>query len=372
MEGFVMPSNVLPASSSRWVQFTQLLAALSLVALVVATSRLPQSAGQFSGETLNASNAFSSSTLAAPTALTATAGAGELHLAWTATTSTWADGYDILRSTTSGCCYTSVGSTSGVGATTFVDDGLVSGTTYYYIVRSRYLTWLSPDSGEAPGQPLAGVVALYKFDDFSGTTVADTSGFGVATDLTIADPANATWGTSSLTLNASTVVSKSDSSKLVNAMQATDAFTADVWVTPANLTQGGPARIVSISASTGSRNMTFGQEADRWELRVNSTTNSGNGLPALLTSTSLTSTTMYHGVATRDAAGTLRIYVDGVLVQSRTDGGTLADWQIVGREVVLGNEVTLDRPWLGTFHRVVLYDRALSGAEVAGLYAQGP
>ena len=38
----------------------------------------------------------------------------------------------------------------------------------------------------------------------------------------------------------------------------------------------------------------------------------------------------------------------------------------------LGNEFSLDRPWLGEYHRLALYGRALTAAEVAEQFQAGP
>jgi VanZ family protein len=50
--------------------------------------------------------------------------------------------------------------------------------------------------------------------------------------------------------------------------------------------------------------------------------------------------------------------------------GELSTWAADHR-LVLGNELTGDRPWLGRLERVVLYDRPLSPAEVAEHHAAG-
>lgn len=62
-------------------------------------------------------------------------------LSWTATTSTWATGYEIARSTTAGGPYTVVGTASGAGTTTYTDSGLAYSTTYYYAIRSMRNAW---------------------------------------------------------------------------------------------------------------------------------------------------------------------------------------------------------------------------------------
>jgi hypothetical protein len=72
-------------------------------------------------------------TLAAPpTGVTATPGARRVALAWTAATG--ATGYTVLRATVPGGPYTQVATPGG---TTFTNTGLTTGTTYYYVVRSR-------------------------------------------------------------------------------------------------------------------------------------------------------------------------------------------------------------------------------------------
>lgn len=65
------------------------------------------------------------------------------------------------------------------------------------------------------------------------------------------------------------------------AVSQSGAFTLEAWITPARETQGGPARIVTLSQDHGTRNFTFGQEQDAFEVRLRTTTTSANGLPAV-------------------------------------------------------------------------------------------
>jgi predicted PurR-regulated permease PerM len=98
------------------------------------------------------SHTISSGTLAAPTGLSASCTlvpTPRVNLSWTQTSSTFSDGYQILRSTTSGSGYASVGTTSGRGTTTFVDATVSLSTTYYYVVKATRNSWTSPSSGEA-------------------------------------------------------------------------------------------------------------------------------------------------------------------------------------------------------------------------------
>ena len=51
-----------------------------------------------------------------------------------------------------------------------------------------------------------------------------------------------------------------DSHKLFNTIMPTGAFTVEAWITPANTTQTGPARIVSYSSGHGHEQFPDGPE----------------------------------------------------------------------------------------------------------------
>jgi hypothetical protein len=120
------------------------------------------------GDSATASAAFTTTTLAAPTGLTATAGcaglaAAKVTLGWTATTSAFATGYDVYRAVGGGAS-TFLASVSpravGGGASTFlasvsprttvayVDTAVSLLTQYTYTVRARFAAW-STASGTA-------------------------------------------------------------------------------------------------------------------------------------------------------------------------------------------------------------------------------
>lgn len=70
----------------------------------------------------------------------------EVKLTWTATTSTFADGYQIFRSVTNGGPYTSQGTVAGRTTLTFTDSTILPSTTYYYVVQSTKNNWRSVNS----------------------------------------------------------------------------------------------------------------------------------------------------------------------------------------------------------------------------------
>ncbi len=102
-----------------------------------------------------AAGTYATGTISPPTSLAAAAGpctvavSASIKLTWTASASTWADGYEVLRSLVSGGPYTSVATVSGAGTTTYTDGPLIFSTTYYYVVRATKAAWRSVDSNQA-------------------------------------------------------------------------------------------------------------------------------------------------------------------------------------------------------------------------------
>jgi hypothetical protein len=105
----------------------------------------------FSAATANPSNTFSADTLQAPSGLTVTWNPA-VNLSWSASPSTWASGYRILRATSAAGPYTQIASVSPGTTTTYVD--APGAGTFHYRVRAYYgtTTWVSADSNTAARQ----------------------------------------------------------------------------------------------------------------------------------------------------------------------------------------------------------------------------
>ena len=88
---------------------------------------------------------FATTRLQPPTGLSG-AGGSTAALSWTPSASTWATGYDLLRSDTSGSGYVSVASITPVAASTAGDNPAPG--TWYYVLRTTYHNWTSALSNE--------------------------------------------------------------------------------------------------------------------------------------------------------------------------------------------------------------------------------
>jgi len=99
-----------------------------------------------------------------------------------------------------------------------------------------------------------------------------------------------------------------------------------------------------------------------------------NGTPELSTPSAaeVLQATLQHVVATHDPVAGRKIYVNGELVTAGDPqaGGNLADWNDTFA-LVLGNEVSGDRPWQGVIRLVAIHNRALSAEQVGQNFDSG-
>jgi hypothetical protein len=225
--------------------------------------------------------------------------------------------------------------------------------------------------GYAQDRVQDGLQALYEFNESSGDVVHDTSEAGQAIDLQIDSPGAIRWRNGSLFIETGVIIrSIEPARRLSEAIRESGELTLEGWVVPANDQQAGPARIVSLSADTGQRNFTLGQDGSKYDVRLRTTTTDQNGNPSTPTDENVCRAELTHVVYTRDAEGTATISINGtVIVEGRVEGD-LSGWDD-GYHLLLANEQTGDRVWLGELHLVAIYDRALSADEIAQNFAAG-
>jgi hypothetical protein len=220
----------------------------------------------------------------------------------------------------------------------------------------------------------AGLILLYAFDEGSGSKVVDQSGVLPQHDLTIADPGNVTWSADHLTVNTATALSTAGAAtKVATRAVARGELTVEAWIKPANTTQKGPARIITMSLDPYYRNFMLGQEADTYgaRFRADGEMDWDNGSPTVFTTAGTATAALTHVVHTHRSDGAEVIYVDGVenLTFMRVGGTSM--WDTTYR-IVVANEATNDRTWLGELYLMAVYDRALDVGEVEQNFMAGP
>lgn len=243
----------------------------------------------------------------------------------------------------------------------------------YHVVLAASLALLGVDSLHAAdaARVTRDLQVLYTFDADRGDNVEDRSGVGQPLNLKIDKPAGVQWHNGALVVRSSAKISSATpATRIINAVKRSRAITIEAWITPADDRQKGPARIVSLSANTVQRNFTLGQEGRQYDARFRTTATDNNGMPSTATPAGSATARLTHVVYTRDPAGNARVYVDGRQQASKKVAGELSNWGNDFR-LVLANEMTGDRPWLGTLHLVAVYSGALTDREVGQNFRAG-
>ena len=236
--------------------------------------------------------------------------------------------------------------------------------TIQQALMSAVTTFSQGMGGASNGRADANAVAVFTFDEGSGTTTTDKAG-AITLQITGMD-----WVQGGLkNVSGKAQASAADSAKLFNAINPAGQFSVEAWIIPDNLAQSGPARIVSYSTNTNTRNFMLGQNATDYRGRARTSVSNANGDPQLDGANPDVATALQHVVLTFDPAVGRTLYVNGQVSATESAPATLA-WTN-DQLLVLGNEVTNDRLWMGTFELVAIHKKALSAAEVQQNFAAG-
>jgi hypothetical protein len=216
------------------------------------------------------------------------------------------------------------------------------------------------------------LIAFWDFKEGVGSVAHDSSGVAPAIDLALEGPTlMSSYGIRVETGRA--IATQAASRKLYNILaepsRGTQQYTLEAWVANANVVQEGPARIVTYSANSGSRNFGLGQVTYYYNFRNRTVSPdiNDNGNPALQTADADrdAQATLQHVVVTYDQYRGRRVYVNGAWTEDldEIEPFPLWNWNESHR-VVMGNDVDNDRPWQGTIRLVAIYKYALGDAQI--------
>jgi glycopeptide antibiotics resistance protein len=158
------------------------------------------------------------------------------------------------------------------------------------------------------------LVAFYNFNEGTGNTVHDTSSFDLPLDLTIYDTSRTKWLTpNGIEFLEDTIIkSQKPAEKLFYHLYSNNSLTIEAWIAPANITQGGPARILSLSRDPSFRNFTLGQEGKNIHFRLRTPISGLNGTKVhLQTKDDFLTMEIQHLVATY-RNGVEKLYVNSI------------------------------------------------------------
>lgn len=168
------------------------------------------------------------------------------------------------------------------------------------------------------------------------------------------------------------VVSKIPPIDFFEKLTTGSGLTVEVWIRSYHSFQEGPARIVSYSLDTLHRNFSLAQSGGNLIMRLRTTATDLNGMDLHLEAPDV-----FHDAALQDRNQHIVytyncieacVYVNGKPYQcERTLTGDFLNWDS-DHLLVIGNEVTGDRPWLGEIDYAAIYNRALVTEEIADAF----
>lgn len=217
------------------------------------------------------------------------------------------------------------------------------------------------------------IIALYQFKTGEGNIAYDTSGITPAANLILTGDVEwlGSWGLSFK--NGKAQASTANSKKLHDLITATGEFSVEAWITPNNVVQEGPARIISYSAGDSERNFTVGQSQYNYDFMLRTEASSANGIPALSTpdAAEVLQATLQHVVMTYTATEGRKIYVNGKRIQiNDADIAPLASWDD-SFALILGREASNNHVWQGDIRLLALYNRAFTQEQISQNYNVG-
>ncbi|MFA0809781.1 LamG domain-containing protein [Microbulbifer epialgicus] len=217
-------------------------------------------------------------------------------------------------------------------------------------------------------------IALYEFKTGNGTIAYDTSGVNPAIDLALSGDVEwiESWG---LQLKGGKAQGATATSrKLYETLSATGEYSIEVWAAPANVTQEGPARLVTYSGGDDIRNFTLGQEQYSYIFQNRSDSTDADGMPAMMTDDAdqLVQASLQHVVATYDPINGRKLYVNGADTGETdpTEAGLLSTWDDTFA-LAVGSEVSNGNSWEGSIRMMAIHSRALSAEDIATNYEVG-
>jgi hypothetical protein len=154
--------------------------------------------------------------------------------------------------------------------------------------------------------------------------------------------------------------------RLLSACRDSNELTIEALLIAGKEKQSGPARIVTFSTDSASRNFTLGQEGDKLILRLRTPKSGLNGMPPEVRLAKVTPGTPQHIIVSY-RPGLLVCFLNGEEVV-RTDEfqGDFSNWS--PHSIVLGDELSGDRDWSGSLSRVALRCRFVEASEAGQLH----
>lgn len=240
------------------------------------------------------------------------------------------------------------------------------------LVVSRMMLLDDGVQASAGGRIENNAIALYKFQPNDQNVALDTSGIEPPAHLDFIGDVDwvGSWG---VTINDGRVQGDSDDSKKIHdSLKATGEYAIEAWVVPFNVTQEGPARIVTYSGNAQTRNFMLGQTLYNYNFSSRSSETDANGMPMLSTpdADEALQASLQHVVLNYNPISGRSIYINGELAAQDETAGNLNGWKD-DFALAIGSEVDSDYVWRGTVRLLAIHDRTLSAESILSNFESG-
>lgn len=273
--------------------------------------------------------------------------------------------------------------------TIFLDRTVTPNTTYYYMVNAVNENGRSKNSNQLRVSSLSlaeaarcknGLIAYYNFSLNSDTIVHDLSRFSNPLDLLITDTLSINWTNNSRfeIINNTVIRSREPAAKIVNACKKTNEITLECWIKPTLTDYSSDATIISLSQdpeNTGVSMMQtdycFSEDRNyRYLFGLSTKSTESSGKPYLTTDEN-DIITLHHVAYTRNSQGEEKLFLNGEMVANSVKPLGFDNWK-ESYHLYLGNESTMEKPWIGMYYLMAIYDIALSTDQILQNYQAGP
>jgi len=264
-------------------------------------------------------------------------------------------------------------STEMLNAITALSDEITVDAISPEMVISKSLRLVDGITASSGGRFESDIIALYQFKTGEGNIAYDTSGISPAANLSLTGDIEwlGSWGLSFS--NGRAQASTANSKKLHDLITSTGEFSVEAWVTPNNVVQEGPARIITYSAGDNDRNFMLGQTQYNYDFALRTQASNTNGDPALSTpdADEVLQATLQHVVLTYNATTGRRIYVNGNLIDITDEEiAPLTSWDD-SFALILGQEASNQHTWQGDIRLLAIYNRTLEQEHIQQNYDVG-
>ncbi len=218
------------------------------------------------------------------------------------------------------------------------------------------------------------VIAKWEFQTGFGNIAYDTSGVSPLLDLTLSGDFDWVGGWGIQLRGGKAQGSTANSRKLHDLLTATGEFSIETWIAPANVTQEGPARIISYSGGDDRRNFMLGQTLYNYDFLVRNDNTDANGDPSLSTrdADEDLQAALQHVVINYDGVNGRQIFVNGEFTDDADaiEPTLLNDWDD-SFAFVIGSEVSGRFPFEGTVRMVAIHNRTLTQEQITSNFDAG-